>query len=117
MSKARHKRAFDREDRRVVGPAMFCYKKDQWDLFKQSAQDSDVFEETWEEWYASLQKLIRRLREEGMNPVLLEVDYYTFMNYCGREGLPNNGETRSEYAASMLQRTRQVKKEGNGPGC
>ena len=79
-------------------PAIATYKPEQWETFLASAADRDTLESTWQQWNASLQKLIADLEAKNIDYVLVELDVDEINDFCRREGIPNNDQARSRLA-------------------
>jgi len=80
-----------------------CYRRDQWEQFLATADDSENLESTWEEWRKNADKCINILRSSGLKVVEVIVDIDELNEYCRKNNLPNNSSTRSSYVAQYVK--------------
>ena len=81
-----------------------CYRKDQWELFLDMADDRDKLEKTWEDWRTNLNRVINDLKNLGKKVEEIEIDLNDLANYCKEKNLPNTTKTRSRYIADLLSK-------------
>ncbi|MBI5056753.1 MAG: hypothetical protein HZB61_09080 [Nitrospirae bacterium] len=79
------------------------YRKEQWPLLLESADDIDAMVKVYDEWMKGIQRLIENIRMEGIEPVTVEIDINELLEYCREHNLKNNGETRSQFVAELLR--------------
>ncbi|TMF43260.1 MAG: hypothetical protein E6I32_16750 [Chloroflexi bacterium] len=87
--------------------AVAVYLPEQWPQLLATAQDADQLEATWEEWYKILQEAKQNLARHGIICIDVYVDVDALLKYCWENNLPNNGSTRAEFAAHVLQEQRK----------
>ncbi|MEX2723458.1 MAG: hypothetical protein Q6367_006155 [Candidatus Freyarchaeota archaeon] len=80
-----------------------CYRRDQWEQFLATADDSEKLELTWEEWRENVDKWINMMRSMGFKVVEVLIDIDELNEYCRKHHLPNNSETRSQYVALYVK--------------
>jgi len=81
-----------------------CYRRDQWELFLDMADDRDKLEKTWEDWRANVNRVIKNLKDLGKEVEEIEIDLNDLANYCKENNLPNTTKTRSKYVADLLSK-------------
>lgn len=70
---------------------------------KSTASDSEVIEDTYQEWLQHATKLIKKLKKEGYDPVKIDFDVNEFNDWCQINMKVPNGDSRSEYTAHLLR--------------
>jgi hypothetical protein len=80
------------------------YREDQWSLLKSTASDSGGIENTYEEWFQHASESIKKLENQGVEPVKIVFDVNEFNDWCKRNKKFLDGESRSEYTALLLRR-------------
>jgi len=75
------------------------YRKEDWNRFKESADDKEKLHDTWDEWRKSFMNTKVSLESEGFNvrEVILDID--DLIQFCRQKGLKNDGSTRSQYVS------------------
>jgi len=95
--------------RRPVNPptalrtAIASYEPDQWGALLAAAADREKLEDTWEEWNACAEKLIRELEKRGIRSVRVPLDVEEINQFCEEEGIPNDSAARAKLAARKAQ--------------
>ncbi len=77
------------------------YRSDQWPLLLKTAADSHILEKTYDEWLEVLDSSIGKIRANGLEPQLVEVDVEELLAFCKKEGLPNNASTRARFISFL----------------
>ena len=85
------------------------YRRDQYPLLLETANDRDKLEDTYDEWLNTLKKGLKRFKSKGIKPIKVDVDMNELLAFCKEYGLENNGETRSQFFAQLLQQGRWEK--------
>lgn len=83
------------------------YRSEQWPLLLKTAADSHILEKTYDEWMEVLDSSIEKIRANGLEPELVEVDVEELLAFCKKEGLPNNASTRSRFIAVLASRKKK----------
>jgi hypothetical protein len=86
------------------------YSEEQWNLLKRRAADAHLLDETYEEWLEEMNRLERRLKQEGNAMVKCFVDIGELEQWCQKENVPLDGKARSQYAAEVA-RNKKLGKE------
>jgi molybdenum cofactor biosynthesis enzyme MoaA len=89
------------------------YRREQYPVLLETADDRNDIEETYDEWLKALKKGLQKASEAGVDPVKVDVDVYELLAYCQEHGLKNNAETRSQFFAELLRQGRWEKFENN----
>ncbi len=77
------------------------YSKEQWKLLKRRAADAHLLDETYDEWLEEMNRLLRRLKQEGNATVKCFVDIAEVELWCQNENLPLDAKARSRYVAEL----------------
>jgi hypothetical protein len=85
-------------------PVVFCYHKEEWHLWLDDADGSDVFESTWDEWWDNCQDVVQEIEGAGLQPRLVWVRRAEFAEHCRRTGVKNDASSRAKYAAERARR-------------
>ncbi len=80
------------------------YRREQWPLLKETAVDSHILEKTYDDWIAVLDSSIEKIRAAGLEPELVDIDVEELLDFCKKEGLPNNAATRSKFISLLSSR-------------
>ena len=83
--------------------AVAWYKPEQWRKLREISADSGRLEETYGEWQIHAEKAMKDFAARGVFPEKVVVDVEALLTWCNERGLPVNGESRSQYAAWLLQ--------------
>jgi hypothetical protein len=78
------------------------YRKDQWPLLLETADDADMMIEKYDKWLTGIERLIENMKTEGIEPVKVDIDVHELLAYCRQFNFKNNGETRSQFIAELL---------------
>ena len=81
-----------------------CFKKEQYQDLLKISSDAEKMYPTWEDWLIAKEKTKRRLMSIDQICVDVEVDLFDLMDYCQREGLKINGESRAQFAQHLIMR-------------
>ena len=84
------------------------YRSDQWPLLVKTATDSHLLEKTYDEWMEILDSSIEKIRANGLEPRLVEVDVEELLVFCKKEGLPNNASTRSRFISVLASQKNKL---------
>ncbi len=88
--------------KRVLGIGF--YRREQWPLLVKTAADSNLLGKTYDQWMEVLDSSIEKIRANGLEPQLVEVDVEELLAFCKKEGLLNNAATRSKFISVLASR-------------
>jgi hypothetical protein len=94
-------------EQRVQKVCIAWYRRGQWFLLKQSAVDSDIIEDTYEEWEEEAEKAVQKLIASGLQPYKVDVDVFELEKWCTEKGLPNDSKARSRFAAERAMQNEE----------
>ena len=86
------------------------YSKEQWKLLKRCAADAHLLDETYDEWLEEMNRLARRLKQEGNAIVKCVVEIAELELWCQNENVSLDANARSQYVAQVAQ-DRKLKPE------
>ncbi len=79
------------------------YRQEEYTLLRALASDAEDMAETYEQWLAGVTKLMRELREQGVNARRVDVDVRELAAWCEGRGRPLDGAARSEFVAQKVR--------------
>lgn len=79
------------------------FRREQWFLIKQKADDPEIIEDTYEEWEKEAESLVQKLIAIGKQFNKIDVDIFELEEWYKANGLPNVGNARSRFAAEKGQ--------------
>ena len=91
------------EAKHQMKTAVAWWRPEQWARLREVSVDRAELEETYAEWVAGANDAIRELEAAGVNIERAEVDVEELLAWCNEKGLPVDGDSRSRYAAHLLQ--------------
>jgi hypothetical protein len=90
-----------KDDCAVLGVGF--YRKEQWPLLLETADDRAELEDTYEEWVVNLKKSLENMRKLGIEPLRVDIDIHELNAWCTAQGLKRDGEARAEFIAELLR--------------
>ena len=83
------------------------YDREQWKRLRQVAADPDRLEDSYDEWVAMAERVVRELEAEGMLIEKVSVDTEALVAWCNEHDRPIDGAARAEFAAQEFRRLHQ----------
>ena len=87
--------------RTVVGVAW--YSRETWNQLRAVAPDSADLEPTYEAWVAVFERGFAQVRDAGVDPQRIEVEFPAFMEWCRSAGQPPDSGARAEFVSEQLR--------------
>lgn len=78
------------------------YHREQWELLKACADDSDGLAETYERWLAHTSRQICRLMQQGIQVQKVWIDIGEWLAWCELHHKSKTAASRSEFVAQKL---------------
>ena len=94
---------------RNISTGILWYKPEQWEKVKELSVDSDVFEDTYQEWKENADRAMMDFRQQGISVMKIEIDLDELVNWCAERKRPIDASARSEFVANKV-RQRNLKK-------
>ncbi|MEZ4949868.1 MAG: hypothetical protein R2879_04430 [Saprospiraceae bacterium] len=90
-----------KNDKKLPQFKMAYYLKKDWDRLMNSIVDRDSMHDTWEEWHAKYMETKKYMESQGcvVHDIIIDIDQLN--DYCRRNGLANDGKTRSSYVGKF----------------
>ena len=88
----------------VVG--VFAVAEEDWGKFVEMMEDSADNFSTWVAWKVSADSTVAKLSASGVDARLVVADLDEFREWCGKNGLALDGQSRSKFASSVLAKRR-----------
>ena len=85
----------------VIGVAW--YQPDQWETLQNVAVDRDKLEETYAEWLADAERVVKQLQQKGLRVIKVDIQVTDLMLWCENQRIPLDGEARSKYTAFRVE--------------
>jgi hypothetical protein len=93
-----------------INAGIAWYKRDQWQLLLDIAEDKDKLPLTWEKWREITLNLIKGYKERGLDVKKVKIDIEDLIKYCKKNNLPNTAQTRSHYIAEIISESNKEEK-------
>ena len=71
------------------------YRREDWEILKQTADDKDVFHDTWDDWLKFIQEAKADYEKQGFRPVFQLVNLDELDLFCKLNGFKNDSRARS----------------------
>jgi hypothetical protein len=85
----------------IVGIAWF--RSGQWERLREVSADRIQLETNYDDWVRHAEKTLFDLHTNGLKVVRVDIDVDDLLSWCKIKHFPINSESRSKYAAEMLQ--------------
>jgi hypothetical protein len=82
------------------------YRREQWPLLLETANDRHVIEDTYDEWVLSFEKGLKMMRSSGIEPLKVDVDVNELLAWLKTKGMKNLGVARAEFIAELCRQGR-----------
>jgi hypothetical protein len=89
------------DSKKVIGIAW--YRKEQWILLRQTIENPNDIENTYEEWLDKAMELKRTIEASGLTTEEVDIDIPGVITWCKKNNKPINSNSISEYAAYKLK--------------
>ena len=86
--------------------ALVSYRHEDWERWRQSVDDPEVFQAPYEEWSEKSEAMARRLENARMEVVWIEADPDRMAEWCRVRGCRNVNERRMQFAAEQIGNVR-----------
>lgn len=88
---------------------------EQWERAKQISADSQIFDDTYQEWKESADKSFKNFRDLGYTVYKIEIDLDELIDWCNKKNIPLDGNARSGFVSGKVK-TRHESELNNGSG-
>ena len=85
------------------------YRRDQWPLLLETANDRKAIEDTYDEWMLSVEKCLKKMQSSGVEPVKVDVDMNELLLWLKSRGMKNTGKARAAFIAELCREGRGKK--------
>ena len=86
--------------------ALVRYRSEDWERWRRSVDDPEVFQGPFEEWWEKAEAMARRLEQARLEVVWIEVDPDRMTEWCRARGCRNVNERRMQFAAEQIGNVR-----------
>jgi hypothetical protein len=76
------------------------FTPDQWSILKETAADPEGLHDTYAEWLEAATQKFEEFQAMGFDVCKLDVDVAKLIQWCAGRGIPNDGKSRSQFAAA-----------------
>ena len=83
--------------------AFAWYKEEEFETFRENAQDKEKFSESYGKWERNARKSVKSYQREGARVEKVIIEYDEFSLWCRINRKENTAKSRSEYAARILE--------------
>jgi hypothetical protein len=77
--------------------------REEWEKLRERSDDAATGHDTYEEWLAEQEKVIRSLRESGYKPLRVPIRVDELELWLAEHDLPHTSETRARYVGLAAQ--------------
>ena len=88
---------------RELAVAFAWFDREQWQRLTEVAADRAELDDTYEQWQKGAREALANLERQGLRIQKVHVKVDALMAWCKAQGLPVNGEARSQYVANVLR--------------
>jgi hypothetical protein len=85
------------------------YRRDQWPLLLETADDRQALEDTYDNWVLSFEKGLAMMRSSGVEPLRVDVDVKQLLAWLKTQDMKNTGVARAEFIAELSRQGRGKK--------
>jgi len=89
---------------KLIGIAV--YKIEDWKRLLEISEDTHNLEKTWSEWNENIHKLEDKLTNEGIKFKEILIDLNELQNYCNRQKLRINSESRAQFVLEKIKKSK-----------
>jgi hypothetical protein len=94
---------FDQKDMEEARLVIAWYSKDEWEAWKLSVSDPEIFEDTFAEWNVLAEEKYKKLRSEGAVVFKVPIILQAFLAWCRDTSRPPDARARIQYAIEIQQ--------------
>lgn len=80
------------------------FDREQWQRLRQVAADPERLEESYDDWVAMAERVVRELEETGMLIEIVPVDTEDLIAWCNEQRRPIDSSARAEFAARQFRK-------------
>jgi hypothetical protein len=86
--------------------AVAWYSPEDWHRLREGAADPEALETTYEEWVATANSALQKIRNAGLSAEKVQVNVDELISWCEAQGLALDGHARARYAAEKSRQRR-----------
>ena len=79
------------------------YSREQWQLLKRCAADAHLLDDNYDDWLEEMNRLARRLKQDGNAFVKCFVDIAELELWCQNKNVPLDAKARSLYVTDVAR--------------
>jgi hypothetical protein len=79
------------------------YRPEEWETLRNVSIDRDQLEETHAQWLKEAERVVKRLRQQGLQIVKIDVEVADLLLWCESQKIPLDAEARSKYTAFKVK--------------
>ena len=79
------------------------FEPDEWHKLKETVEDPETLDDSYQEWRQNAENFIRELRTDGQQVKKISIKISKLLVWCKSRGLKPDSKARSAYAASLAQ--------------
>jgi hypothetical protein len=80
------------------------YRREQWQRLLETAVDAHILERTYDEWLEVLDSSLEKIKAQGIETELVEVNIEELLSFCNKNGIQNNASARSRFIAETFRK-------------
>jgi len=78
------------------------YSKEDWNRWRETVDDRELFESSWESWVRTAEARAERLRRARLEVIWVDAEPDAMAEWCRARGYRNDSERRHQYAAEQI---------------
>jgi hypothetical protein len=83
------------------------YRREQWPRLLEISTDRSELEDSYDDWLEYIEQTFERMRDEGLDPVKVDIDTEELLDWCRSRNLPVNAKARARYVTERVQKIYQ----------
>jgi len=83
------------------------YRREQWPRLLEISADRSDLEDSYDNWLVHVTEAFETMRNEGLDPVKVDVDTEELLAWCRRRNLPVSAKARARYVTEKVQKIYQ----------
>ena len=97
----------EKPDPKNTAVGIAWYRRDQWPRLLEISTDRSDLEDSYDNWLVHVTEAFETMRNEGLDPVKVDIDTEELLAWCRSRNLPVNARARAGYVTEKVQKIYQ----------
>jgi hypothetical protein len=97
----------EKPDPKNTAVGIAWYRREQWPHLLEISTDRSDLEDSYDQWLVHVTEAFETMRNEGLDPVKVDIDTGELLDWCRSRNLPVNAAARARYVTEKVQKTSQ----------